>query len=183
MQDTEEGGKQGRERINKPNVRNLNWFILHFFFPSLIIIPLHLIRGLLCLCYPYMFFYEKSTFFISHARSLKHIITENPDNCYHKTFLVLTTHSTIINVLLLQPWAWPLLIDVRSYRPALPPYSGTDIILGVAWPILLPIWLPLPAPWLSGGPGLYAAGACPITHWAAGTALLWWLWLVFCVPR
>lgn len=81
------------------------------------------------------------------------------------------------------PQVWPPLIDVWSYRPAFSPHGGGDIILGVVWPILLPIWLPLPASWLSGGPGLYAAGACPITHWAAGTALLWWLWLVFCVPR
>lgn len=63
-------------------------------------------------------------------------------------------------------------MDVWSYRPAFSPHDGGDIILGVSWPILLPISLLLPASWLSGGPGLYAAGACPITHWAAGTALL-----------
>lgn len=100
-------------------------------------------------------------------------------------FLFFCSHHVFWNYCcsIASPRVWPPLIDVWSYRPAFSPRGGGDIILGVAWPILLPIWLPLPASWLSRGPGLYAAGVCPITHWAAGTVLLWWLWLVFCVPR
>lgn len=57
------------------------------------------------------------------------------------------------SVLLLEPWPRPPLIEVWSCRPALSPHGEGDIILGVTWSTLLPIWRPLPASRLSGGAG------------------------------
>ncbi|TNN51641.1 hypothetical protein EYF80_038157 [Liparis tanakae] len=62
-------------------------------------------------------------------------------------------------------------LSLPPLRPAVSPHDGGDVISGVSGPIQLPIRRLLPASRLSGEDrGLYAAGARPNTHWAAGAA-------------